>query len=189
MKKGAKIALVAVAAVFAAAGIAFGGYWHHNMHWYDEYEENLKKVGAVEKQYTLPNGRVINYGEVENDNPPLLLIHGQMSIWQDYALVLPALSEKWHIYSVDVYGHGASSHSEDLYYIDVNGDDIICFINDVIGKPTVVAGHSNGRQQYWSGLPCPPPGDLPDPGIQPTSPLALALQADSLPQRHQEIPY
>ena len=29
------------------------------------------------------------------------------------------------------------------------------------------------RQEYWSGLPCPPPGDLPDPGIQPASP-ALA---------------
>ena len=25
------------------------------------------------------------------------------------------------------------------------------------------------RQEYWSGLPCPPPGDLPDPGIQPAS--------------------
>ena len=25
------------------------------------------------------------------------------------------------------------------------------------------------RQEYWSGLPCPPPGDLPDPGIKPTS--------------------
>ena len=25
------------------------------------------------------------------------------------------------------------------------------------------------RQQYWSGLPCPPPGDLPDPGIKPVS--------------------
>ena len=24
------------------------------------------------------------------------------------------------------------------------------------------------RQEYWSGLPCPPPGDLPDPGIEPT---------------------
>ena len=23
------------------------------------------------------------------------------------------------------------------------------------------------RQEYWSGLPCPPPGDLPDPGIEP----------------------
>ena len=29
------------------------------------------------------------------------------------------------------------------------------------------------RQEYWSGLPFPPPGDLPDPGMEPTSP-ALA---------------
>ena len=29
------------------------------------------------------------------------------------------------------------------------------------------------RQEYWSGLPFPPPGDLPDPGIKPVS-LALA---------------
>ena len=33
-------------------------------------------------------------------------------------------------------------------------------------------------QVYWSGLPCPPPGDLPHPGMEPRSP---ALQADSLP--------
>ena len=33
------------------------------------------------------------------------------------------------------------------------------------------------RQEYWSGLPFPPPGDLPNPGIEPGSP---ALQADSL---------
>ena len=37
------------------------------------------------------------------------------------------------------------------------------------------------RQEYWSGLPCPPPGDLPDPGIEPISLVSLALQADSLP--------
>ena len=34
------------------------------------------------------------------------------------------------------------------------------------------------RQRYWSGLPCPPPGDLPNPGIKPWSP---ALQVDSFP--------
>ena len=34
------------------------------------------------------------------------------------------------------------------------------------------------RQEYWSGLPCPPPGHLPNPGIKPRSP---ELQADSLP--------
>ena len=31
------------------------------------------------------------------------------------------------------------------------------------------------RQEYWSGLPCPPPGDLPDPGIEPTSLTSSAL--------------
>ena len=33
------------------------------------------------------------------------------------------------------------------------------------------------RQEYWSGLPCPPPGDLPNPEFKPRSP---SLQADSL---------
>ena len=31
------------------------------------------------------------------------------------------------------------------------------------------------RQDYWIGLPCPPPGDLPDPGIEPASLLSPAL--------------
>ena len=34
------------------------------------------------------------------------------------------------------------------------------------------------KQEYWSGLPFPSPGDLPDPVIEPGSP---ALQADALP--------
>ena len=33
------------------------------------------------------------------------------------------------------------------------------------------------RQEYWSGLPCPPPGDLPDQGIEPTS-LMFPASAD-----------
>ena len=41
------------------------------------------------------------------------------------------------------------------------------------------------RQEYWSGLPLPPPGDLPDPGIKPASP---ALQADSLLLNHEGSP-
>jgi len=44
------------------------------------------------------------------------------------------------------------------------------------------------RQEYWSGLPCPPPGDLPDPGIEIASPTAPALQADSLLLSHQGSP-
>jgi len=40
-------------------------------------------------------------------------------------------------------------------------------------------------QEYWSGLPFPPPGNLPNPGIELTS---STLQADSLPLSHQESP-
>ena len=35
------------------------------------------------------------------------------------------------------------------------------------------------RQEFWSGLPCLTPGDLPDPGTEPVCPVLLALQADS----------
>ena len=42
------------------------------------------------------------------------------------------------------------------------------------------------RQEYWSGLPCPLPGDLPHLGIEPVSP---ALRLDSLPLSHQGSPY
>ena len=44
------------------------------------------------------------------------------------------------------------------------------------------------RQECWSQLPFPPPGDLPDPGIKPVPPAAPALQADSLPLSHQGSP-
>ena len=42
------------------------------------------------------------------------------------------------------------------------------------------------RQEYWSGLPCPPPGNLPYPGIEPGFP---ALQVDSLLSESWEKPY
>ena len=37
------------------------------------------------------------------------------------------------------------------------------------------------KQEYWSGLPFPPPGDFPDSGMEPGSPVSPALAVDSLP--------
>ncbi len=144
MIKVIKVIGIILLAIIALAVIFAGIFWHRNIHWYDKYEKALKEADAKEKQVTLPSGHVINYGEVENDKPALLLIHGQMGIWEDYALVMPQLSKNWHIYAVDVYGHGESSHEESLYYMDTNGNDLIWFIDHVIGGPTVVSGHSNG---------------------------------------------
>ena len=44
------------------------------------------------------------------------------------------------------------------------------------------------RQENWSGLPFPSPGDLPGPEIEPVSPATPALQVDSLPLRPQGSP-
>ena len=53
-------------------------------------------------------------------------------------------------------------------------------VSDSFATPRTVAHQdplSKGfsRQEYWSGLPFPPPRDLPDPGIKPTSPTSPAL--------------
>ena len=57
--------------------------------------------------------------------------------------------------------------------------------NQLFATPWTVACQAPlgfSRQEYWSGLPGPLPGDLPDPGIKPGAP---AFQADSLPVNHQ----
>ena len=43
-------------------------------------------------------------------------------------------------------------------------------------------------QEYWSGLPFPPLGDVSDPGIQTASPVSPALPVDSLPLSYQGSP-
>ena len=45
------------------------------------------------------------------------------------------------------------------------------------------------QQEYWSGLPCPTPGVLPDPGIEPPSPAPPALHVDSLHLCHWRRPF
>ena len=62
-----------------------------------------------------------------------------------------------------------------------------CCFSDAFATPRTVAHQAPlsmgfSRQEYWSGLPCPPPGDLPDPGIK------ASLQVDSLPLSHQGNP-
>ena len=49
----------------------------------------------------------------------------------------------------------------------------------VAGQAPLSVGFS--RQEHWSGLPFPPPGDLPDPGIEPASPAFPALEKAMVP--------
>ena len=51
-----------------------------------------------------------------------------------------------------------------------------------LGNPTDCLPGSSVHgilQEYWSGLPCPPPGDLPSPGIEPMSPANAGDPGDT----------
>ena len=47
-------------------------------------------------------------------------------------------------------------------------------------SPPASSAHGTSQQEYWIGLSFPPPGHLPDPGIEPVSPVSTALQEYSL---------
>ena len=61
---------------------------------------------------------------------------------------------------------------------------ILCNLMDCIARQTPLSMEFS-RQEYWSGLLCPQPGDLPNPGVEPRSPV---LQADPLLLSHQGSP-
>lgn len=124
--------------------IAAGIWCYHCTHYWQSDWKKTQKAGFEEKQATLPDGSVINYTEGPDNGDALLLIHGQTGAWDDYISVLPELSENWHVYAVDCYGHGKSTHDESKYYLKENGDDLIWFVEEVIGEKTVVSGHSSG---------------------------------------------
>ena len=72
---------------------------------------------------------------------------------------------------------------KDLEGLHGGGGGLVAKLCPTLATPWTIAHQAPlsmgfSRQEYWSGLPFPSPGDLPNPGIEPRSP---ALQADSLP--------
>ena len=78
------------------------------------------------------------------DRPALLLIPGQTESWWGYEAALPLLAEHFQAYAVDLRGQGRSSRTPGRYTLDNIGNDLVRFIDGVIGRPTIVAGLSSG---------------------------------------------
>lgn len=143
-RKVIKIASITVGSLLITGISLLLLYFYQCVHYHDKEAKSIVKAGFIEKQATTANNNIINYAEGPDNGPALLLIHGQTGTWDDYATVLPALSKNWHVFAVDCYGHGNSSHNEAFYSIDKNGDDFIWLVEQVIGEPTVISGHSSG---------------------------------------------
>ena len=80
-----------------------------------------------------------------------------------------------------------------IIFAAINTPPLISFWEDVLSQIVLYKLHTSlsmgfSRQEYGSGLPSPPPEDLPDPETEPASPAAPTLQADSLLLSHEGNP-
>lgn len=97
-------------------------------------EEHIYKEHAIE----------LNYFEIKNDLQPLVLIHAQGVDATSFNNVWKYLSKKYHIFSIDCYGHGKSLHDAKQYNVIDISNAIISFIKNVVKDKVYLLGHSSG---------------------------------------------
>lgn len=136
------IGIGAAILIVAASGVALT-YVTNNLCYFDRQMARVRKAGYREKAAEVNGGRIA-YLEGPNSGPALLLIHGQMVDKYNYAPALPELAKSFHVFAVDCYGHGGSSHDPAKYSNAAQGEDLLAFIETVIGEAALVSGHSSG---------------------------------------------
>lgn len=99
------------------------------------FDEQLFDTGEIELNHVVAG---------EAGSPALLLIPGQTESWWGYEAAIPLLAEHFHVHAVDLRGQGRSTRTPGRYTLDNMGNDLVRFIDGVIGRPTVVAGLSSG---------------------------------------------
>jgi pimeloyl-ACP methyl ester carboxylesterase len=97
------------------------------------------------KEHTFNTENVpLNYAEVPTATQPLLLIHGGSSQWHNFENLIPDLAANWHLYALDLRGHGQSGRANGRYRLQDFADDVIAFLSKVVAEPAVIFGHSLG---------------------------------------------
>ena len=98
-------------------------------------------------QYHIDENSVLNYYEYydsKKEKPNLLMLHAQGTDSMSFRNIAKALARHYHLYLVDYYGHGKSSHNAEKYNLVSIGRDIVSFVENVISGETAVLGHSSG---------------------------------------------
>ena len=87
----------------------------------------------------------LHYVAGENGRfPPLVLLHGTTNRWQDFAPILPALTAVFHVYALDLRGHGLSGRVVGGYRVVDFAADVAAFLREVVEQPVLLWGHSLG---------------------------------------------
>lgn len=98
----------------------------------------------IEEHLYQNSGIVLNYYEIKNNLTPIVLLHAQGVDAGSFEPVYTKLSKRFHIYSVDCYGHGKSLHDAAKYNVVDIGNAVIDFIKNEIKENVCLLGHSSG---------------------------------------------
>ena len=86
----------------------------------------------------------LNYAEGPATGPPLVLVHGLARDWRSFSVLLPELSRRFHLFAVDLRGHGKSSRVAGGYRTSQFAFDISEFLQAKFPAGAAVFGHSLG---------------------------------------------
>ena len=98
------------------------------------YPENIFAASTIE----------VNYAEGPDNGPPLVLIHGLGGRWMNWSSVMDEFTNDWHVFAVDLRGHGDSGRTPDSYRFIDYPIEIVEFLRNVVGEPAFLVGHSLG---------------------------------------------
>jgi len=101
-------------------------------------EEKLYQSGEIK----------LNYVEGPDNGPAFLLLPAYDDRWQSYSSIIPQLATNTHLFALDTRGRGKSDRAKNYELVN-SVRDTIGFIQNVIGEPCHIFGHSNGG---WIGL-------------------------------------
>jgi pimeloyl-ACP methyl ester carboxylesterase len=92
----------------------------------------------------------IHYAEGPANGLPLMLLHGMARDWRSFSTVLPDLASRFHIFALDLRGHGGSGRALRGYSISQFADDVDEFLRVRLPGGAAVFGHSIGAMVAMS---------------------------------------
>jgi pimeloyl-ACP methyl ester carboxylesterase len=91
------------------------------------------------------DGMVLAYDDTGNDSgTPLVFLHGLSSARSTWARFTAEFGPERRVLTIDHRGHGESAHARGTYTLDHYGPDVATFIEQVVGGPVLLIGHSLG---------------------------------------------
>jgi len=99
------------------------------------FQEEVFQAGTVS----------IHYAEGPQSGPTLVLLHGLARDWKSFSVLLPELTPRFHVFALDLRGHGGSSRVTRGYRITDYAKDVSAFLKQVVPNAAIF-GHSLGAE-------------------------------------------